>query len=81
MIPEFITKIDWELLKEQKRILLENIIAHRRTKDVAFKKEYWNLYETAKEREEALDGILHLIDALQDYAADELEIDDDIIFY
>lgn len=56
VIPPFISKIDWKLLRSQKRVLNE-MRMRTRAKDKA-----------------ALDGIMHLLDALQDYAHDELGI-------
>lgn len=56
MAPEFIKKIDWGLLREQKDWLLNQHIS-----------------------DEAV-GLLELIDNLQDYAVDELGIDENIVF-
>lgn len=55
--PEFIAKIDWELLREQKKNLIN-----------ACKRCY------------NLNGILYLIDELQDYAVDVMGIDEDTVF-
>jgi hypothetical protein len=56
--PIFIQKIDWSELRNQKRLLLETI----------------NNDSVSPEHKEALEGILSLIDAVQDYAVDEVEI-------
>lgn len=56
--PEFIKKIDWSELRNQKRLLLETI----------------NNDSVSPEHKEALEGILALIDATQDYAVDEAKI-------
>ena len=64
MIPEWIQKIDWELLKEQKQTLLEISVMGCFTE-----KDY-----------EHFEGLLSLIDTLQDYAVDELEIDEQTVF-
>lgn len=63
MIPEWIQKIDWKLLKEQKSILFDII------QDI-----------DDAEKVNALEGIIYLIDAIQDYAVDELEIDEQTVF-
>ena len=63
MIPEWIQKIDWKLLKEQKSILFDII------QDI-----------DDAEKVNALEGIIYLIDAMQDYAVDELEIDEQTVF-
>jgi hypothetical protein len=55
MAPEFINKIDWKLLQQQKA---------------------WLLYKD----EEYADGIINIIDSIQDYAVDELGIDEDLVF-
>lgn len=56
--PEFIQGIDWSELRNQKRILLETI----------------NNDAVDPEHKEGLEGILALIDSLQDHAVDELKI-------
>jgi hypothetical protein len=55
---ELIRNINFPLLREQKRELLE--IAEDYDKDVS--------------------GIIHLIDAIQDFACDDLKIDEKLIF-
>lgn len=54
--PEFIKKMDWKLLREQKEIFIKVLYAPDEgdDDDVPY-----------------LEGILHLIDAIQDYAIDE----------
>ena len=64
---EFFKKIDWSELRNQKRDLLEILNS---TKDIPTKTQL-----------ESLTGILHLIDAIQDYAVDELEIIESIHVY
>jgi hypothetical protein len=56
--PEFIKKIDWTDLRTQKTMLLETI----------------NNNAVSPEHKEGLEGILALIDALQDYAVDEMDV-------
>ena len=62
--PEFIKKIDWELLKEQKQCLLEISTMG------CFTEKDYDMFE----------GILALIDNLQDYAVDELGIEETDVF-
>lgn len=65
-LDEFINQIDLSELREQKKVLLELV-------------EY---FESKKEYKvfNALDGIIYLLDALQDYAVDEMGIDEKIVF-
>jgi hypothetical protein len=63
---EFFKGIDWSELRNQKRTLLETI-------------EWLNNFP-ANPISKQLDGIVHLIDALQDYAVDELGINENSIF-
>lgn len=67
-IPEFIQKIDWKLLREQKQAV-SNLINRTRC-----------TIELEEDDSNALEGIVHLIDALQDYAADEMGLGDKIVF-
>lgn len=60
--PEFIKKMDWKLLRKQKLSLLSAIEHAESTGN----NEYCD----------DLNGILNMIDALQDYAVDELGIDE-----
>jgi hypothetical protein len=62
--PEFLTKIDWKLLREQKIMLLK-----------CQKYRHFNYKD-----EEYLQGIINLIDSIQDYAIDEMGISDKEIF-
>lgn len=70
--PQFIIGMDWELLKTQKKSLLEII----REYDEDFPAEA----KPVKERLEHLQGILSLIDAIQDYAVDELDVPENTVF-
>lgn len=65
-IPKFIQEINWELLREQKEVI-ENLVKNLPTLD------RWML-------EENLNGIIHLIDAIQDYAIDDLGFKEETIF-
>lgn len=56
--PYFIQSIDWSELRNQKKLLLETI----------------NNDAVSPEHKEALEGILALIDATQDYAVDEMDL-------
>lgn len=62
--PYFIEKIDWSELRNQKKLLLETIN---------------NDYVSPKHKE-ALEGILALIDAAQDYAVDEIGLNSNDVF-
>ena len=55
---ELIENIDWSELRNQKRTLLEVI----------------NIDEVSPEQKEDLEGLINLIDQLQDYACDEMNI-------
>lgn len=54
--PRFITRIDWELLKKQKKTLLK------------------------LNKDEHIDGIIALIDSLQDYAVDVMGMSEEEVF-
>jgi hypothetical protein len=58
--PEFLAKMDWKLLRKQKLLLLATI----------------NNDAVDPEHKEGLEGILNMIDSMQDYAVDELGIDE-----
>lgn len=62
--PYFVEKIDWSELRNQKRLLLQTI----------------NNDAVSPEHKEALEGILSLIDAAQDYAVDEMGINEIHVF-
>ncbi|HLO91569.1 MAG TPA: hypothetical protein VK172_10440 [Lentimicrobium sp.] len=62
--PEIISKIDYDLLRQQKQDLLKVI----------------NKKSTTIKQKESLEGILMLLDNLQDYVVDELGIPEDQIF-
>lgn len=59
--------MDWELLRQQKMTLLHML------------EPYQNILLTDEEFED-LQGILHLIDAVQDHAVDVLGVDKNIVF-
>jgi hypothetical protein len=65
--PQFMFEIDWELLREQK----EKII------DLADDEEHKRF---TPEEITVFDGIIHLIDAIQDYAVDECEFPTQEVF-
>lgn len=78
--PEFLKKIDWKLLREQKDVLNRAVNIHRRMRKYTFERERWMQYEDHKEKEEAFEGILHLIDTIQDYAVDSMGMSEEEIF-
>lgn len=63
--PEFIQKMDWNLLRKQKCSLIKVIYDEKKGKG---------------NDAEDLIGILHILDAIQDYAVDELGIDEITVF-
>jgi hypothetical protein len=66
-IPEFIKNIDWSELRNQKSSLIA-VREYYKNNKVPFIPEH-------------LDGIIHLIDALQDYVVDDVEIVEAIHVY
>jgi rubredoxin len=63
-IPEVLKKIDWTDLRTQKTLLLETI----------------NNDAVDPEHKEALEGILALLDSIQDYAVDEMGVPEMLVF-
>lgn len=61
--PQFIEKIDWASLKEQKEMLV--VLSNH------------NLGEIVSDH---LDGIISLIDSIQDYAVDEMGLNENKVF-
>jgi hypothetical protein len=61
--PEFIKRIDWKLLREQKQFLLDIISC-----------------EEGIPKIQHLRGIVHLLDALMDYASDDMGLGDKMVF-
>jgi len=62
--PEFLQKIDWKLLREQKECLLYHLT--KREHDIR--------------KIELFEGIIQLIDTIQDYASEEMGLGDEIVF-
>lgn len=65
---DFFEQIDWSELRNQKSTLFKLIVELDKGDD-------------DNQQVNDLDGILHLIDAIQDYAVDKLEIIDPIHVY
>ena len=63
--PEFLTKIDWKLLRKQKKICLKFIDRG---------------YELGHKTPDAVRGLIHLVDAIQDYACDEMGLSEEEVF-
>lgn len=61
---KFVRTIDWELLRKQKDILTK-VLYKRELKD---------------EEQNGLNGIIHLLDALQDWAVDEEGAAEELVF-
>lgn len=62
--PKFIQNIDWELLKKQKEDLITVM----------------SILDGGSELHESVEGILSLIDATQDYAVDEMGVDENVAY-
>ncbi len=72
-----LTKTDWPLLKEQKADLVElsrKLVELSRKLGKKDKKK-------ARSYERSLDGVINLIDVLQDYAVDVLGVPEEDVFY
>jgi len=65
VFPEFIKNIDWKLLREQKYLCLQFIEAG---------------YEMGRKVPDAVQGLIHLVDAIQDYATDVMGLTDKEVF-
>lgn len=67
--PDFIKRIDWKQLQRQKLIFINMI-------------QDWGEADDADQREDAeeAEGLLNLIDTIQDYAVDELGMDENVVF-
>ena len=79
--PEFLQKIDWSLLKEQKLQL--NDLIGRLNGDL---KQYLKdgeegLFKETQRDIDSLEGIVNLLDTIQDYAVDVMGINEDEVFY
>ena len=64
MIPEFMLKMDWELLRKQKQTILEVSEMGCFTEG-----DY-----------DSFNGLIALIDAIQNYAVDEMGLTEDEVF-
>ena len=68
VFPEFITKIDWKLLREQKTKLIYLMNRARCT------------IEIEEDDSNAIEGIISLIDAIQDYSTDIMGLSEEDVF-
>lgn len=66
---ELISRIDWKLLKKQKKTLLAVI-----------EENEINTVLQNPERVDDLTGILNLVDSIQDFAVDIMKVDEKIVF-
>jgi hypothetical protein len=75
-VPEVLKKIDWTDLRGQKSVLLKliDVIENTKPQPVKFEGSDMVAILVPKDATDALDGILNLIDALQDYAVDEMGV-------
>ena len=62
--PRFIKRIDWSLLKDQKADLVSLTYAG----------------DVASNYKKSMQGIINLIDSLQDYAVDSMGLEEDVVF-
>jgi hypothetical protein len=74
---ELISGIDWKLLKEQKKTLLDVINLAETVLSNNSKEE---IVKPSQELVEDLTGILNLVDTIQDYAVDILKVDENEVF-
>lgn len=65
---KFIRNMNWELLRKQKEILVN--LASEKSENTCL----------SKAEQDDLDGIVHLIDAIQDWAVEELKVDENYVF-
>lgn len=75
--PEFLQKIDWTLLREQKSDL------YRIITDIEENAQYdseEDREETHDKWKESIEGVIHLIDAIQDYGVDVMGLSDKEVF-
>ena len=78
MIPEFIKKIDWDLLREQKSNIF--FIINDIEENAQYDSEDEEEIGTYQEWIDSLNGIIELINTIQDYAVDEMGMTDEEIF-
>ena len=81
LAPDFIQGIDWEMLKMQKSDLLNSIEDFKT--DAKNAASYGGDERLAKRYERqvnSITGIIHLIDALQDYVVDFCELPEEKVF-
>lgn len=62
--PFYMFNIDWEMLKQQKETFMR----------------MFSMFAISESEWEDYSGLLHLIDAIQDYAVDVLGIDENVVF-
>lgn len=79
-IPEFIKNIDWQLLKDQKNDLLTTIIDLAYDAKEANKAGEEKLASRLTKQSQSIQGIINLIDSIQDYVVDELNIPEKEVF-
>jgi hypothetical protein len=81
-VPEVLKKIDWTDLRGQKSVLLKliDVIENTRPQPVKFEGNEMVAILVPKDATDALDGILNLIDALQDYAVDEMGVPEMLVY-
>jgi len=76
-MPEFLTHVDWPLLKKQKKTLLEIITL---AEMVLGNHSTEEIIKPSQELADDLNGILNLIDSIQDYVVDTCGLDENLVF-
>lgn len=78
--PRFLSKMNWSLLRLQKSTLLEVIQDYKDRRRYALDSQDKETAENHEETIRDLEGILNLIDAIQDYAVDGMGYSEKTIF-
>lgn len=80
VVPEFIQKMDWSLLKNQKDDLLTVMENLETEANKAGKDGFPDMMDEQLRQVNSLQGIINLIDNVQDYAVDTLGKDENEVF-
>lgn len=79
-IPKFIKDIDWELLSNQKVDLLKAIITIGEDSVHAGENGHPEYEKDLIAQFKAIEGVIELIDSIQDYTVDELGLSEKEVF-
>ena len=80
LAPDFIQGIDWEMLKMQKNDLLNSQEDFKMDAKNAASAGQEKLAKRYESQVNSIAGIIHLIDALQDYVVDFCELPEEKVF-